>query len=144
MSRRRSLLELVEHFWKRVDTSGDCWLWTGELNSQGYGFYMIYEGDGREKVLAHRFSALMAGMPVLSPRDVVMHHCDTPRCVRQVHLSVGTQVDNIRDAMAKHRVNLAGLRAPTLHQCNECGAEFSGQPQERYCADHKLVNGRPR
>lgn len=144
MSRRRTLLELVEHFWLRVDTSGDCWLWTGALNNKGYGFYRIYTGEECEKILAHRFSALMAGMPVRSPRDVVMHRCDTPRCVKPDHLSVGTQSDNMRDAKAKNRMNLTGLTAPTPHQCNECGTDFLGQPQERYCTDHKLVNGRVR
>jgi hypothetical protein len=137
MSRRRTLIELVERFWQRVDKSGECWLWTGELNSQGYGFYMIYEGGGREKMLAHRFAALMAGMPVCTGTDVVMHQCDTPRCVRPAHLSVGTQMENLRDAMQKNRMDLTGLSAPIIHTCKGCGDEFLGTPNERYCPDHK-------
>lgn len=139
MSHRRTLLQLVEHFWARVDMSGECWIWTGELNNQGYGFYMIYEGDKREKILAHRFSALMAGMSVRSPEDAVMHACDTPACVRPSHLSVGTQQDNLRDAMAKERMDLSGLFAPIVHSCKDCGTEFLGAPNERYCSTHRAT-----
>lgn len=134
MSRRRSLLELVEHFWLKVDTTGECWHWTGPLNNNGYGVYMIYEGDGREKILAHRFSALMSGMPVRSPKDVVMHDCDTPPCVRPLHLSVGTQRDNMRDAITKGRFDLSGLTGPVQRRCKDCGSEFIGVPSSRYCS----------
>lgn len=139
MSRRRSLIDLIEHFWKRVDTTGDCWLWTGEVNNKGYGVYMVYEGDGREKLLAHRFSALMSGLPIDGPDSVVMHACDTPRCVRPLHLSIGTQTDNIRDAKAKERLDLSGLTADTSISCTACGTEFVGPPNARYCSDHCRV-----
>lgn len=137
MSRRRSLIELIEQFWTRVDTSGECWLWNGEVNNKGYGIYSIYEGDGREKILAHRFSALMSGMQVHSPRDVVMHSCDTPPCVRPSHLSVGTQRANLHDALAKNRMNLAGLVEPTPRICQDCGVEFLGAGNTRYCPTHR-------
>lgn len=133
MSRRRQFIEYIESFWGRVDRTDTCWLWTGELNSMGYGFFKIYEGHAREKILAHRFSAIMAGMPVKGPRDVVMHTCDTPRCVRPEHLSVGTQTDNMRDARNKDRIDLAGLYALTRISCAECGAMFDGTPNRRYC-----------
>lgn len=136
MSRRRSLLQLVEHFWLRVKSNGDCWLWTGEVNNHGYGVYKIYEENSREKMLAHRFSALLAGMPVRSPADVVMHKCDTPRCVRPEHLSVGTQVDNMRDAQNKGRTNLTGLSARRAKACKECGQPFMARPSQYYCEEH--------
>lgn len=139
MSRRRALLELVEHFWLKVDTTGECWLWTGPVNNHGYGVYMIYEGDGREKILAHRFSALMSGMPVRSPKDVVMHNCDTPPCVRPLHLSVGTQRDNMRDAIVKGRFDPSGLTGPVSRDCRDCGSEFIGVPSSRYCSVCRAV-----
>ena len=144
MSRRRNILELIQSFWGRVDTSGECWLWTGEVNNKGYGVFKIYEGTGREKLLAHRFSAVLAGMPAHSPADVVMHSCDTPRCVNPEHLSIGTQLDNIRDAKTKDRMDLSGLTADTLHECRECGSEFYGLPQRRYCSDSCATDSRRR
>jgi len=137
MSRRRSLLDLITHFWLRVDTDGDCWLWTGEVNNMGYGIYKVYAGKSREKLLAHRFSALMAGMPVRSSADIVMHKCDTPRCVRPEHLSIGTQVDNMRDAQDKGRTNLTGLFARIPRRCKECDASFMALPSQFYCEDHR-------
>lgn len=35
--------------------------------------------------------------------EVLMHSCDNPRCVNPGHLKIGTQRDNIRDAIAKGR-----------------------------------------
>lgn len=136
MSRKRSLIDLVEHFWNRVDTSGECWLWTGEVNNKGYGIYRVYEGSGREKLLAHRFAGLMAGLPLRSSVDVIMHSCDTPACVRPEHLTLGTQLTNMRDALAKNRMNLTGLTASTARNCKNCGVEFMGAPNERYCSAH--------
>lgn len=142
--RRRSLLDLVEHFWVRVDTTGDCWLWTGEANNMGYGIYCIWEGEERQRLLAHRFSALMAGMPVHSPKDVVMHACDTPKCVRPDHLSVGTQGDNMRDARAKNRTDLSGLFSHINHSCGGCGHDFMGPPNQRYCTQECFLVARQR
>lgn len=132
--RRRTFIEYIDSFWARVDKSDDCWLWTGELNNHGYGVFCLWEGDTRERLYAHRFSALMAGMPLRTRHDVVMHHCDTPACVRPSHLSVGTQLENMRDALRKGRLNTDGLYAPVVKSCKNCGTEFSGTPPQRYCS----------
>lgn len=133
-NRRLSLVGLVESFWKRVDKSGDCWLWTGEVNNRGYGVITIYDRDQQDRIMAHRFSAMLSGMSLPSSKVVVMHACDTPKCVRPDHLSVGTQQDNIQDACDKSRIDLTGLTAPTPHDCRECGAGFMGAPGARFCS----------
>lgn len=40
----------AERFWAKVDTSGDCWVWLGALNEQGYGVVI----RGRKWVGARR------------------------------------------------------------------------------------------
>jgi hypothetical protein len=85
-------------FWARVDKSGECWLWTGPRDKDGYG-----KANVRRRALrAHRVSWTMANGAI--PEGlIVCHRCDTPACVRPDHLWLGTQLDNVRDMTAKGR-----------------------------------------
>lgn len=76
----------------------DCWLWTGHINSDGYGEY--YYGGSRMK--AHRYSYQLYKGPI--PKGlVIMHSCDVTSCVNPDHLSAGTHADNMADMWAKGR-----------------------------------------
>ena len=92
---------LEERFWNKVnkDTDNGCWEWTAHLNKKGrYGRIKI---NGKEK-LAHRVSwEMMHGSIPNNMR--ILHHCDNPRCVNPSHLFIGTQADNMRDAVSKGR-----------------------------------------
>lgn len=89
----------IERFWRHVERSAGCWLWTAGCQSNGYGTFQVAVGDRR---LAHRYSwsvhhgEIPAGLNVL-------HRCDTPACVRPDHLFLGTQKDNVADMRAKGR-----------------------------------------
>lgn len=88
-------------FAHRISVSGNCWLFTGARNKAGYG-KMAYTGIN---TTAHRISwAVANGQPL--PRGhglVVMHHCDTPACVRPSHVDLVTASTNTRDMIAKRR-----------------------------------------
>ncbi|MGW7598161.1 HNH endonuclease [Streptomyces antimycoticus] len=60
--------------------------------------------EGRtHSVRAHRYSWEMANGPI--PESLhVLHHCDTPLCVRPDHLFLGTALENARDKVAKGRM----------------------------------------
>jgi hypothetical protein len=85
----------------KVVPSG-CWEWQAFRDRCGYGkFYYKYIYTS-----APRFSAkFLAGLDI--ENKVVCHHCDNPACCNPDHLFVGTQLDNIKDMIAKGRDNTA-------------------------------------
>ena len=85
-------------FWERVDTTGECWLWTGHRNEDGYGTL----GWQYKQYSAHRLSYEIA-YGAIPPGLCVCHRCDNPPCVRPDHLFLGTQADNMRDRYRKGR-----------------------------------------
>lgn len=107
-SRRCSAIAQTEspeiRFWRKVQKTPTCWLWTGHLNSWGYGMF----SDGsrvngtRRRVLATRWIEAFTNGP-LPPGICVCHSCDTPSCVRLTHLFRGTLSENTRDMIAKNR-----------------------------------------
>lgn len=95
---RRAPVE--ERLWAKVDSSGDCWLWTG--GTQGtYG--QIWDDRTQRHRGAHVVSwELEHG--VFVPKGMqVRHTCDTPLCVRPKHLLLGTPLDNMRDKVERER-----------------------------------------
>jgi hypothetical protein len=103
---------LADRFWPRVNKRGrtmpgmdtPCWEWTKALDDDGYG---RLEAGGKKHAGAHRVAwELVHGAPPPDDR-MVCHRCDNPRCVRAEteggHLFLGTQRDNVRDALAKGR-----------------------------------------
>ena len=82
-----------------LDKHTGCWLWTGATTS-GKWNYGTLKRQGRWWP-AHRFFYihLVASIP---DGKFVCHHCDTPRCVNPEHLYVGTQKDNMRDAVERN------------------------------------------
>lgn len=104
--RPRKLIDPTIRFWKKVDKHGpihptlgtECWLWTGYQMPFGHGQLNV----GDKIVLTHRFSWELHHGPI--PEGLsVLHHCDVPNCIRPDHLFLGTQKDNVQDAIQKGR-----------------------------------------
>jgi plasmid maintenance system antidote protein VapI len=90
---------LAERFWAKVDTSGDCWLWTGARNRTGYGTFLIRTGVTAK---ANRLAWELTNGPIPDGLSV-LHTCDQPACCRVEHLYLGTQQDNMRDMVTRGR-----------------------------------------
>jgi hypothetical protein len=68
-------------FWAKVTSDGDCWRFTSNINTAGYGMFRI----GKKKYLAHRvsFTALVTTIPDGLTLD---HLCRNRACVNPDHL----------------------------------------------------------
>jgi hypothetical protein len=101
-----TLAERAADFWAQVEKSDGCWIWTGKKNPRhDYGqFYVGWDGKRYVELRAHRAAwSLATGQP-LPDSAHVLHHCDTPLCVRPEHLWLGTKADNMKDAAQKGRM----------------------------------------
>lgn len=88
-----------ERFWRYVEKTDGCWLWTG-ARTHGYGNFYVPLGDGKYKqIQAHRwaYEALVGPIPDGATLDHLCHTraittcrdgkaCPHRRCVRPDHL----------------------------------------------------------
>lgn len=91
-------------FWAKVRKTSRCWLWQGSVNNMGYGKFGLPElDDNRGWILAHHWAFLDA-IGDIPKGCILLHSCDTPRCVNPAHLRVGSHKENSRDAARKGRL----------------------------------------
>ena len=96
-----------------LDEETGCWNWTGARARDGYGRMK----RGGKSIAAHRyaFEKLVAPIP---DGACVLHSCDNPACCNPDHLRVGSQKDNIHDAINRGRF-VAPRQKLTLAQVDE-------------------------
>lgn len=96
----------IDRFWSNVDrrSEAECWPWTRSRNQKGYGQFKL---NGKMEC-SHRVSwvldenrqipDLFEGLP-----SCICHSCDRPSCCNPVHLFLGNQAINMKDASSKDR-----------------------------------------
>ena len=99
---RKSVESRFHEKYVSVPFSG-CWIWTAATSGKGYGKMMITDGQKEPHLeSAHHISWRLHRGGVPSGLHV-LHRCDVRCCVNPDHLFVGTNLDNVRDRMAKGR-----------------------------------------
>lgn len=98
---RHQNVPFLERFWANVKIGPGCWEWVGNYNIGGYGRY----GFNGRKMMAHRVSYELFHAVEIPDGLNACHHCDNPPCVNQAHLFLGTDADNVRDAVSKGRLH---------------------------------------
>jgi hypothetical protein len=101
----KSKKSIEERFWSKVDIRcpNECWEWkAGGLLSNGYGYgkFNINKVIYNSHIVAWKLTN--GNIP---DKLRVLHKCDHPGCCNPHHLFLGTQKDNVRDCMSKHRFN---------------------------------------
>jgi hypothetical protein len=90
---------------KRIDwivTDTGCWECTSHYRT-GNGYAQFWKDGRLTRVTRHLWEECFGDIP---SRMGVCHHCDNPSCINPEHLFIGTQGDNIQDAVKKGRQNL--------------------------------------
>jgi hypothetical protein len=120
-----------ESFWRLVDKSGDCWVWLGSKDRNGYGHSSLRdEQNHRYGIMAHRKAYVLLVGPV--PDGLVLDHlCRNPSCVNPAHLEPVTQRENL-------------MRSPTFQRDNALKTEcVNGHPFDDANTYQRERNGSP-
>jgi len=82
---------------KRIDKSGDCWIWTGHIHKKdGYGRYRL-PGMKWDKT-AHRVVYELYNNIKIPKHLTIDHLCLNKKCVNPSHLEIVTRSENSRRA----------------------------------------------
>ncbi len=78
-------------FWRQVDDSGSCWIWTGIKDYKGYG---QFSANNKKHLAAHRW-AYEALVGPIKEGFVVDHLCRNRACCNPDHMEIVTPTENV-------------------------------------------------
>lgn len=90
----------IARFRKSLTKSGDCLVYTGHKNSNGYGIVAQMVDGVRQSILAHRLAWSLANGQDPPDGLIVCHSCNNPSCCEPSHLYAGTPKQNSDDKVA--------------------------------------------
>lgn len=103
---------LAQRFWVKVDTTGDCWLWIGSRDVNGYG--RIKAGRPSPS-LAHRVAYELSVGEILDGMEID-HRCHNRSCVNPSHLRLATSKQNKENLLGARANSKSGVRGVSWHE----------------------------
>ncbi|MDE3114571.1 MAG: hypothetical protein KGL26_03115 [Pseudomonadota bacterium] len=116
-----------------------CILWTGPVNSDGYGIftYRDYLGEAHT-ISAHKAAFLVAG-GTLAPGEVVRHvACHRTLCINAAHLAPGSQRQNLDDRRDSGTYYNRGGRVADAERIERLAALASGMTAKEMAARYGI------
>jgi hypothetical protein len=110
----KSPKKIVEELLDKAIEDGECWLCHLAPNAKGYSNVTVGGRTG-DKWRVHRLVYTIINGPI-PDGQIILHKCDTPRCIRPDHLTCGTHAENIQDMINKGRSKLANPRTDHVHR----------------------------
>lgn len=119
----------IDEFWRRVDKSGECWLWTAHKANGGYGTFYF----DKKLRSVHRLSYEWARGPI--PDGLTIDHlCRNPSCVNPDHLEPVTMRENTLRSEGPTAINARKTHCPNGHAYDESNTyRCESLPNWRYC-----------
>lgn len=120
-----SLRERLLAGYEVVDSG--CWRWKGATTGNGYGVIVLNRKVATKHGLGRNYQTHRASYELhhgtIPEGMVVRHKCDNKLCMNPEHLEVGTQRDNIQDAIDRGHMaskltekDVEFIRSSTLSQ----------------------------
>lgn len=147
----------MERFWRKVDKSGDCWIWTGAISKGGYGNVCYIDQGKKRWNTPHRLLWIELHGPIQTGLEVD-HVCHDPascqggagcmhrRCVNPDHLQLTTPKQNSSpERNANSRRKRERTHCPHGHPYDETNTTWSGGSRLcRTCNNLKVQRYRER
>jgi hypothetical protein len=105
---KSKLLSLYE-----VDSTTQCWNWTGRSGHHGYGF-MSGCNKSMANLVVHRLSWMLHNQQDWPVDLETRHLCHNRRCINPAHLVPGTREENLDDLRKQNKIRISQMNANGL------------------------------
>jgi hypothetical protein len=107
------MTDLTERFWVRVEKTDTCWLWTGRVETNGYGRLSV--SSDVTPLWAHRYAYELHKGAI--PEGLQIDHlCRVRHCVNPGHLEAVTLRENLMRGEGFGAKNIKKTHCPKGHE----------------------------
>jgi hypothetical protein len=107
------------------------------------GYHLFHRDGDQQRIHRYIYEECFG---VIAPGLVVIHKCDNPHCINPEHLTIGTQGENVYDAVRKGRnakgynVGLKGLTEEEVRKIKKSLGQSNTELAKRYGVAHQTIS----